>query len=140
MSDDLTRYRSRRSLLVGALGGVTAFALGALSRPPSVAAVDGAPLIAVSENSAASPTGLSASQPGTTADVLHVVNSEKRVGHQRSGGPNGGVGVRAEGRLRRHRHVAFDEWRWGTRRRRHRTDARPRRPGQRNERAGVHTQ
>ena len=98
MSDDLTRNRSRRSLLVGALGGATALALGALSRPLSVAAVDGAPLIAGSENSAASPTGLSASQPGTTADVLHVVNSgTSGSAISAQAVPNGGVGVRAEG-------------------------------------------
>jgi hypothetical protein len=91
MAIDTTSPRSRRALLLGALGGIGALAAQTLGRPATVAAIDGQPLIVGVGNSTNGGTRLSINGVTSLYNVFEV--SSAGSGAAITGSSSAGKGV-----------------------------------------------
>jgi hypothetical protein len=88
---DIVQPRSRRTLLLAALGGTVASVVGALGRPAPAEATSGTMFYGTSNNSGVDPTGLTAATPSEAA--LDVTNASTGTGLIGRSSGTGGVGV-----------------------------------------------
>ena len=87
MALDTTSTGSRRALLLGALGGLGAWAASAIGRASPMRAADGDPLILGSGNASSTETGVTNGDPGAIAFYGHVGGSGIGLLGESSSGP-----------------------------------------------------